>query len=89
MATDPSPGDSPPKPPAPTGEKVTLRLTGAIPSEAWNRFGTKVLPKLRSGDNLTIGVEFSVSVDMGQAQSLQSELRQALADLGTERSGTG
>ena len=82
VAVDPSPGDSPPKPPVPTGEKVTLRLTGAIPPEAWNRFGTKVLPKLRSGDSLTIGVEFSVSVDMGQAQSLQSELRQALADLG-------
>ena len=82
VAIDPSPGDSPPKPPAPTGEKVTLRLTGAIPPEAWNRFGTKVLPKLRSADSLTIGAEFTVSVDTTQAHSLQAELRQALADLG-------
>ena len=79
---DPSPGDLPPKPSTQTGQKTTIRLTGAIPPEAWNRFGTKVVPKLRSGDSLTMGVEFSVSVDTSQAQSLQSELRQALADLG-------
>ena len=53
-----------------------------MPSEAWNRLGTKILPKLRSGDDLSVGVEFSVSVDAAVAQSLQAELRQALAELG-------
>ena len=81
-SVDPSPGDPPPKPPTQTGQKTTIRLTGAIPPEAWNRFGTKVVPKLRSGDSLTMGVEFSVSVDASQAQSLQAELGQALVDLG-------
>ena len=53
-----------------------------MPPEAWNRLGTKILPKLRSGDDLSVGVEFSVSVDAAVVQSLQEELRQALAELG-------
>ena len=48
----------------------------------WNRLGTRILPKLRSGDDLSVGVEFSVCVDAGLAQSFQLELRQALTDLG-------
>ena len=82
VAVDPGPSDLPPKPPAPTGQIVTLWLRGELPPEAWNRFGTKILPKLRSGDKLSVGVEFSVSVDASQAQSVQAELQQALADLG-------
>ena len=69
-------------PPVQAGQRTTLRLKGTVPSEAWNRLGTKILPKLRSGDDLTVGVEFSVSVDAAVAQSLQAELRQALAELG-------
>ena len=64
------------------GQRTTLRIKGTVPSEAWNRLGTKILPKLRSGDDLSVGVEFSVSVDVAVAQSLQAELRQALAELG-------
>jgi hypothetical protein len=48
----------------------------------WNRFGTKVLPKLRSGDELTVGVEFSLTVKSELAASLEAELRQLLDDLG-------
>ena len=55
-----------------------------MPPEVWNRLGTRFLPKLRSGDDLTVGVEFSVSVDAGLAQGFQLELRQALADLGLQ-----
>jgi hypothetical protein len=60
----------------------TLRLTGMIPPELWNRLGTKLIPKLRSGDELTARVEFSVSVSSSQAQTLETELRQILDDLG-------
>ena len=60
----------------------TLRLTGTVPSELWNRLGTKVLPKLRSGENLTIEVGFSVTVSVAAMPALESELRQALEDLG-------
>jgi hypothetical protein len=48
----------------------------------WNRFGTKVLPKLRAGDELTVGVEFSVTVKPELVASLEAELRQLLDDLG-------
>ena len=67
-----------------TGPKATLRLRGTVPPEVWNRLGTRILPKLRSGDDLSVGVEFSVSVYAGLAQSFQLELRQALADLGLQ-----
>ena len=66
------------------GRKATLRLRGTVPPEVWNRLGTRILPKLRSGDDLIVGVEFSVSVDAGLAQGFQLELRQALADLGLQ-----
>lgn len=66
----------------PVQQTTTLRVFGAIPPEIWNRLGTKLLPKLRSGRDLKIGVEFSVTVDAGAASSLENDLRQALDDLG-------
>ena len=81
-------GDPPIDPPAPPvtpiGQKTTLRLSGTVPPEVWNRLGTRILPKLRSGDGLSVGIEFSVSVDTGIAQGFQLELRQALTDLGLQ-----
>ena len=53
-----------------------------MPPEIWNRLGTKVLPKLRSGSELKIGIEFSVTVETGVAQSFQTDLKQILDDLG-------
>ena len=67
-----------------TGQKTTLRLKGTVPPEVWNRLGTRILPKLRSGEDLSVGVEFSVSVDAELSQGFQLELRQALSDLGLE-----
>ena len=60
----------------------TIRLHGAVPPEIWNRLGTKLLPKLRSGAHLTIGIEFSVTVEGRMAQGLTDELKQILTDLG-------
>jgi hypothetical protein len=59
----------------------TLRLTGNVPPEVWNRFGTKILPKLRSGSELRIGLEFSVTVPVESAGALVNELRQILQEL--------
>src|SRR5712692_2040956 len=74
-AAEPTPG--PTGGPAPGGEPLppeltpagpteqatrTLRLVGAVPPELWNRLGTKILPKLRAGSDLKVGVEFSVTV---------------------------
>ena len=91
-ATQPQPGPTPGPEPEPEPEfgleptlgaqKTTLRLAGTVPPEVWNRLGTKVLPKLRSGNDLSVGIEFSVSVGSQFAQNLVVELQQILDDLG-------
>jgi hypothetical protein len=66
--------------PGPTSK--TIRLTGNVPPELWNRLGTRILPKLRTGMSLKIGIDFSVAVETANANNLQAELRQVLDDLG-------
>ena len=80
QASEPPIPPESPKPPH-IASKTTLYLSGTVPPGVWNRLGTKVLPKLRSGENLSAGLEFSVSVDSSLAQNLETELRQVLADL--------
>jgi len=74
----PAPGPGP----APTAGTRTLRITGNVPPEVWNRLGTKILPKLRAGTDLRIGVDFSVTVAADTVASLGAELRQVLHELG-------
>ena len=70
------------KEPTPGIQTRTLRLVGTVPPEIWNRLGTKIIPKLKSGTDLKIGVEFSVTVSAESARSVESDLRQILEDLG-------
>lgn len=78
---EPGPGPQPPGPePGPT--PTSIRVSGHVRPELWNRLGTKVLPKLRSGEDLQIQVNFTTSVDSSSAGDLQAELRQILQDLG-------
>ena len=93
----PQPPDSGPEPgpqPTPATQRTTLRLAGTMPSEVWNRMGMKILPKLRSGEDLRVKVDFSVSVKSEIARQTERELKQILNDLGladrvrVERSGT-
>ena len=81
---EPEPASAPqPAPGAARDEsKITLRLSGAVPPESWNRFGTRVLPKLRAGDDLSMKVECSVRVQAMLAGSMETDLQQILADLG-------
>lgn len=58
-----------------------FRIVGEIPPEIWNRLGTRILPKLRSGSNLHVGIQFSVSLDSGVSQNFETELKQILDDL--------
>ena len=60
----------------------TFRIFGNVPPEIWNRLGTKVLPKLRSGSDLKIGIHFAVTVDGQMAPSFENDLKQILEDLG-------
>ena len=81
-APGPAPEAEPGLPPAPGVQTRTIRLVGTVPPEVWNRLGTKVLPKLRSGSDLKVGVDFSATVNNDVAGSLASDLRQILDDLG-------
>jgi hypothetical protein len=79
-APEPSPRPGPE--PAPGATTKTLRLVGTVPPEIWNRLGTKILPKLRAGSDLRIGLEFTVTVNADTAGSLAAELQQILQELG-------
>ena len=70
-------------PPTPSVPQVRqLRLFGDLPPESWNRLGTKLIPKLRSGQDLKVEVAFTVKVDAAASKNLIAELRQILDDLG-------
>jgi hypothetical protein len=60
----------------------TLRLVGSLPPELWNRLGTKIIAKLRSGTDFKVGVDLAVTVRSNDAAALVSDLRQALQELG-------
>ena len=79
---EPEPEPEPGPEPSPGTQKTTLRLTGTVPPEVWNRLGTKLLSKLRSGDDLSVGINFSVSISSQFAQNMEKDLRQILNDLG-------
>src|SRR5215510_4266486 len=70
--------------PVPASHSHTLRLVGTIPPEVWNRLGTKVLPKLRTGNDQRVNVDLSVSLNTDLVRSMVSELRQILQDLDLE-----
>jgi len=64
------------------GKLPGWRWPGTLPSEVWNRLGTKLLPKLRTGTDLKVGMEFSCTLDATLARSLVAEIREILIDLG-------
>ena len=84
-AQDPAKGSDPEQkresvPPS-DAASVLLRLSGSIPPELWNRLGTKLIPKLRAGEELTVGVDLTVEVAQSSAESLQADVQQILNDL--------
>ena len=79
---EPLPEPGPDPVPTPVPQRSTIRLAGNVPPEVWNRLGTKVMPKLRSGDDLIVGIDISVSVNSQFVQNMETELQQILHDLG-------
>jgi len=75
----PSPGPGPG--PAPVGTR-TIRIVGTLRPELWNRLGTRILPKLRPGSELRIGVDFLVTVEGNLAGQMEADLRQIIDELG-------
>jgi len=80
--TAPEPGPGPGPVLEPAASTRTLRLAGTVPPEVWNRLGTKILPKLRAGSELKIGLDFSVTVSADSASGFAADLRQILQELG-------
>ncbi len=60
----------------------TVRIRGQIPPELWNRLGTKLLPKLRQGADLRVGLDISVVLGIKEAQSVVTDTQLILDDLG-------
>lgn len=63
----------------------TVRVVGEVPPEVWNRFGTKILPKLRLGSDLKIRLELSASAPTDSTKGLIDELRRILQELNVEQ----
>ncbi|MBM4086628.1 MAG: hypothetical protein FJ272_17730 [Planctomycetes bacterium] len=84
---EPTPKPQPPEPkpvvkPGPDAKTRTFRLTGKVPPELWNRLGTRIIPKLKAGSELQIGIDVTVTVGAEAARSFEGDLRQVLDDLG-------
>ncbi len=60
----------------------TLRVSGNVPPEVWNRLGTRFIPKLKSGSDLQLLFSAKLTVDAASAASPKKDLEQALSDLG-------
>jgi hypothetical protein len=92
-ATKPTPPEKPPitpkkedgvpEPDVPLPPQArVLHLTGEVPPAVWNRMGTVLIPKLRSGSELKLGIDFTVTMGAELAQASEKEIRQTLEDLG-------
>jgi hypothetical protein len=54
---------------------VRVRVSGSIPPEVWSRFGTKILPKLKVGEDLAINVSLSADIASDAATGLHTTWR--------------
>jgi hypothetical protein len=80
----PGPETQPPVEPMPGPHEVTIRLSGPIAPELWNRVGAKLVTKLRQAKGLSVSADFRVRMDSEQAKHLIPELEQILQDLGLD-----
>jgi hypothetical protein len=61
---------------------VTLRVHGPVSPEVWNRLGVRLIPKLKSGQNLSLSIDAVIQVQAELGRHLAQEIRQALTELG-------
>jgi hypothetical protein len=59
----------------------TLRISGEIPMEVWNRLGRTLLPKLKTGKELRLSIDASIQIEVGSSDGLRQEIEQILRDL--------
>jgi hypothetical protein len=68
--------------PQPGAGPTTVRVSGEVPSELWNKIGTRLLPKLRNAGTVRATVSFEVEVATAGRVALLDELRNAIEELG-------
>lgn len=76
---------SEPAPSLPAAEdhgRARIAIRGDLPAEQWNRFGTKLLPRLRVAGAVSASISLDCQADGGISPALVSELEQVLQDLG-------
>ena len=79
---DPGPILPPAVPPTAVDGTATLRVAGTVHPEVWNKLGARIIPKLRTGNDLSVGIDFSVSIGAALIANLEADLRRDLDDLG-------
>jgi len=62
------------------GKTKTLRISGEIPTEVWNRLGRTLLPKLKAAGELHLMIDASIEIK-SDSDGLRQEVEQILRDL--------
>lgn len=78
QGTEHKDGVDPPPPP----ETCQLHIAGTIDPNSWNRLGRGLIAKLRDNKELTVRVEFTVTVDTSRADEFKNDIAQALDEMG-------
>jgi hypothetical protein len=68
--------------PTPREVTITLRVHGSVSPEVWNRLGVRLIPKLKSGQNLSLSFDAVVQAQGELGRHLEQDVRQALSELG-------
>ncbi len=66
--------------PSSQGKSRTLRISGEIPTEVWNRLGRTLLPKLKTAGELHLTIDASIEIK-SDSNGLRQEIEQILRDL--------
>jgi hypothetical protein len=74
----------PPEPGA-VPKSRSVRIYGEIPTEVWQRLGRTLIPKLKSGTDLHVGLDISLLLDSDGASGLRPEFEQNPARSETRR----
>jgi hypothetical protein len=75
--------DEPSPPPPPHGVQI-IRWRGAVPTQKWMNFYTKVLTRFASTPGLKLEVSFEVPIEREQAPGKIEETRSGLRELGLD-----
>lgn len=88
-APEPISGGDAGSPPIQENQSATvLLISGSIPPELWQRVGTKLIPKLRSGEGTSIQLELKSEFKAEYLANIKMEIQQILTDLGVNDSVT-